>query len=103
MKIHHLTADEALQSLQSTPHGLSSAEAQRRLLEFGPNRVEKGHGQSLYLKFLQGFSHFFALILWVAAALAFWAELHDPGAGMATLGVAIVGVILVNGLFSFWQ
>jgi calcium-translocating P-type ATPase len=103
MKIHHLTADEALQSLQSTPQGLSSAEAKHRLLECGLNRVEKGQRASLCLKFLQGFSHFFALILWVAAALAFWAELHDPGAGMATLGVAILGVILMNGLFSFWQ
>jgi magnesium-transporting ATPase (P-type) len=103
MKIHHLTADEALQSLQSAPHGLSSGTARRRLLEFGPNRVEKGQGESLFLKFLQGFSHFFALILWVAAALAFWAELQEPGAGMATLGYAIIGVILVNGVFSFWQ
>jgi sodium/potassium-transporting ATPase subunit alpha len=59
MKIHHLTAEDALQSLQSIPQGLSSAEAKRRLLEFGPNRLEKGHGESLFLKFLQGFSHFF--------------------------------------------
>jgi calcium-translocating P-type ATPase len=103
MKIHHLTADAALQSLQSTLHGLTSAEAQRRLREFGPNRVETVQGEALFLKLMKGFSHFFALILWVAAGLAFWAALYDPGAGMATLGCAIVGVILVNGLFSFWQ
>jgi calcium-translocating P-type ATPase len=51
----------------------------------------------------QEFTYFFALILWVAAGLAFLAEWNDPGAGMATLGFAILGVILVNGLFSFWQ
>lgn len=38
-----------------------------------------------------------------AAVLAFVAEFSDPGKGMATLGFAILGVILVNGLFSFWQ
>jgi sodium/potassium-transporting ATPase subunit alpha len=36
-------------------------------------------------------------------ALAFFAEWRDPGQGMATLGFAIVGVILINGVFSFWQ
>ena len=103
MKIHHFTADAALQSLQSSQQGLTSAEAHRRLREFGPNRVATVRGEPLFLKFLKGFSHFFACILWVAAGLAFWAALYDPGAGMATLGWAIVGVILVNGLFSFWQ
>ena len=43
------------------------------------------------------------MILWVAAGLAFWADSKDPGQGMATLGLAIVGVIVVNGVFSFVQ
>jgi calcium-translocating P-type ATPase len=103
MKIHQLSAEEALQSLHSGPTGLSGAEAERRLREFGPNRVERVRGTPWLVRFLKGFSHFFALILWVAAGLAFLAEWQDPGAGMATLGFAILGVILVNGLFSFWQ
>jgi sodium/potassium-transporting ATPase subunit alpha len=41
--------------------------------------------------------------LWIAAALAFFAEWREPGQGMATLGFAIVDVILINGAFSFWQ
>ena len=72
-------------------------------MEFGPNRVEKVRGVTLGHRFLKGFTHFFALILGVAAALAFLAEWYEPGGGMATLGVAILGVILINGLFSFWQ
>jgi calcium-translocating P-type ATPase len=55
------------------------------------------------VRFLKGFTHFFALILWVAAALAFLAEGQDPGSGMAMLGFAILGVIVVNAVFSFWQ
>lgn len=42
-------------------------------------------------------------MLWLAAGLAFAAEHFEPGQGMAQLGVAIIGVILVNGCFSFWQ
>jgi magnesium-transporting ATPase (P-type) len=44
-----------------------------------------------------------ALILWLAAALALFAEYANPGQGMAALGFAILGVIPVNGIFSFWQ
>lgn len=103
MKIHHLTAEDALASLHSGPDGLTVAEAARRLLEFGPNQVESLPLEPLWLKFLKGFTHFFALILWFAAALAFVAEWRAPGQGMAMLGYAILGVILINGLFSFWQ
>ena len=103
MKIHQVSLEEAVQSLHSSASGLSSAEAERRLREFGPNRVERVQGAPLPVRFLKGFTHFFALILWVAAVLAFVAEWQEPGSGMATLGLAILGVIVVNALFSFWQ
>ncbi len=103
MRIHQLTPEEAFKELKSRPDGLFEGEAKRRLIEFGPNRVEKVRREPLLLRFLKGFTHFFALILWVAAGLAFIAEWNQPGGGMATLGFAIIGVILINGLFSFWQ
>ena len=103
MKIHQVSLEEAVQSLHTSASGLSSAEAERRLREFGPNRVERVQGAPLPVRFLKGFTHFFALILWVAAVLAFVAEWQEPGSGMATLGLAILGVIVVNALFSFWQ
>lgn len=65
--------------------------------------MERLRTEPLALRFLKSFSHFFALILLLAAGLAFFAEWNDPGKGMATLGGAILGVILINGLFSFWQ
>ena len=103
MRITQLSVAEALASLHSGESGLSTAEAARRLAEFGLNRVEEIRGEPLVLRFAREFTHFFALILWLAAGLAFVAERYDPGTGMATLGAAIVGVILVNGGFSFWQ
>jgi sodium/potassium-transporting ATPase subunit alpha len=103
MQIHGLDTEAALASLNSTAAGLSASEAVRRRAEFGPNHVEELGRESVLLSFAREFTHFFAIILWVGAALAFLANHFDPGQGMARLGVAIVGVILVNGIFSFWQ
>ena len=94
---------DALRSLRGDAQGLSSAEALRRMAEYGPNIVQEIRGQPLAIRFLKQFTHFFALILWVAAVLAFVAARNQPGGGMATLGYAILCVILVNGAFSFWQ
>ena len=103
MHIHRLTADEALASLKTSPAGLAQTEAARRLAEFGPNHVEEVGREHLLLGFAREFTHFFAIILWAGAALAFLAEHFDPGQGMVRLGLAIVGVIVINGIFSFWQ
>jgi calcium-translocating P-type ATPase len=101
--IQSLTAEQSLASLHTSVAGLTAAEAQRRLAEFGPNHVEEVGREHLLLRFSREFTHFFALILWLGAALAFVAEAFDPGQGMARLGIAILGVILINGVFSFWQ
>lgn len=103
MKIHQFAADEALASLQSRAGGLTSGEATHRLMEHGPNEVAEILREPLWLRFLKGFTHFFAVILWLAAGLAFVAEWREPGQDMGTLGCAILGVILVNNAFSFWQ
>jgi calcium-translocating P-type ATPase len=103
LRIHNLSAQDLTQSLHTTVAGLDSAEAARRLIEFGPNIIKQVKQKSLFVRFLQGFTHFFALILWCGAALALFAEWKEPGTGMGLLSLAIFGVILVNGVFSFWQ
>jgi sodium/potassium-transporting ATPase subunit alpha len=103
MRIHRLSVDEALKSAGSSAEGLSSAEALRRLREYGPNRIEKVARRHPVLRLLREFIRFFSVILWIATALAFVAEWFDPGQGMAHVGYAVIGVILVSGVFSFWQ
>jgi calcium-translocating P-type ATPase len=103
MNIHRLSVDDALRSVGSTSSGLSSAEARRRLVEHGQNRIEKIARRHPLLHLASEFVQLFSLILWVAAALAFLAEWFDPGQGMAHVGCAVVGVIVISGLFSFWQ
>lgn len=99
----HHTLQEFIEHLHSSHSGLSQAEAERRLHEFGPNVIEEERKIPALSKFFAGLTHFFAIILWFGAGLAFFAEWKSPGNGMNYLGWAITGVIVVNGLFSFWQ
>ncbi len=103
MDIVNLPIAEVLTSLNSSERGLDAFEADRRLAEYGPNRIEEVKGRPPWLRFLGEFTHFFALILWVATALAAFAEWRNPGEGMGTLALAILAVIVVNGVFSFGQ
>jgi calcium-translocating P-type ATPase len=103
MLIHQLPLDAAFSALRSTSAGLSRDDARARRFEFGPNRIERLARVSLLKRFAAQFTHFFAALLALAAALAAVADRQMPGQGMATLAVAIVAVIVVNGLFSFWQ
>jgi calcium-translocating P-type ATPase len=103
MKIHHLSVEEAFASLNSRTDGLDQMEAKRRLAEYGRNEVEEVGREPWLLAFCREFTHFFAIILWIAAGLAFIAAWREPGQGMANLGFAILGVIVINGAFSFWQ
>ena len=103
MTLAQLPVEASLASLNSRVTGLTSDEAAHRQIEFGFNRVEAVVREPLWLTFGREFTHFFALILWIAAGLAFFAESREPGQGMFQLAIAIVGVILINGVFSFWQ
>ena len=103
MTVHRLSASQALENLRTSAAGLSELEARRRLAEHGPNEVERARGEPLHSRLIHAFANFFAIILWVAAGLSFFADRAQPGQGMALLGAAILGVILVNGAFSFWQ
>ncbi|NUT47747.1 MAG: cation-transporting P-type ATPase, partial [Saccharothrix sp.] len=76
--------------------GLTSVEAARRRRVDGPNTLPTGGGAHPVVLLLKQFAHFFAVLLWVAAVLA-------QVAGMPALSVAIVLVVVLNGLFAFAQ
>lgn len=91
-----LPVEGVYRALGSGPGGLNPTEAALRLREYGPNRVPETPPAPWAWRLLSQFVHFFALLLWLASALAFLA-------GMPALGWAIIGVVLVNALFSFVQ
>ncbi|MDP2156653.1 MAG: HAD-IC family P-type ATPase, partial [Nitrospirota bacterium] len=103
MKINSLAKDDALRQLVSSEEGLSEAEAAKRLAENGYNEIREAHKTHLILRFFGQFTHFLAILLWIGAGLSFLSDYLHPGEGMATLGFAIVGVILINAIFTFIQ
>ncbi|MEW6387216.1 MAG: cation-transporting P-type ATPase [Thermodesulfobacteriota bacterium] len=103
MKIHHLPPEEVLPDLGIPGEGLSQEEVRRRLREYGPNEIREVRKDPLYLKLLRQFTHFLAVLLWIAAALCLVSDYLKPGEGMFSLGVAIVGVIIINAVFTFIQ
>jgi len=76
--------------------GLSSSEAAHRLQDLGPNVLPRPRPPSAVRLLLGQMVHFFALLLWAAAALAWVADMPE-------LAVAIVVVVVVNGVFAFLQ
>ncbi len=68
MHITRLSVDQAFAGLHSAREGLASAEAARRLAEYGPNCVEEIAREPLWLKAARQFTHFFALILAIVYA-----------------------------------
>ena len=78
--------------------GLSSAEAQNRLQRYGGNTLQRSRRDPWQFKLLRNLFSFFAILLWIAALLCF-----VPGVDLPQLGIAILTVVVVNGLFAFLQ
>lgn len=76
--------------------GLTSSEATASLKQFGRNVIPRLRRKPAWIRFGIQLVNFFALMLWVAGALAIVA-------GMLQLGIAIFAVVVINGLFSFIQ
>ncbi|MFZ3062602.1 MAG: cation-transporting P-type ATPase [Actinomycetota bacterium] len=95
-ELQSLTADKVYEELKSSRRGLREEEAEKRLEEYGPNEIPEVKKTPLIFRFLFQFYHLFAVLLWIGGALAFIG-------GMPQLGWAIIAVIFINAIFSFWQ
>lgn len=87
---------QLLSDLGSSPNGLSPREVERRRLIHGPNTLTRTRGSRWFGQLLRQLTHPLALLLWVAALLA-WISGSQP------LSVAIVVVIVINAAFAFVQ
>ena len=88
--------DLLMRDLRSAPAGLSAAEAQRRLLQWGPNELRRRGGREWPGELARQLSHPLALLLWLAAVLSF-------AVGSYTVAIAVLLVILLNAVFAFVQ
>jgi len=94
-KIHQLPPEEVLKVLETSPQGLSTEEAEKRLKIYGPNQLEEKKESPLIILFRQ-FNNPLVYILLVAMGITIYM-------GDKIDAFIIGGIVLVNGLLGFFQ
>ncbi|HEY2502973.1 MAG TPA: cation-transporting P-type ATPase [Mycobacterium sp.] len=89
-------ADRLLRDLRSTPEGLSTREAERRLLQYGANTLQRRRERRWPAELARQFTHPLALLLWLATGLLLIV-------GSNIVAAAVVLIIVLNAAFSFAQ
>ncbi len=102
-QLFSLDRQALLQRLKTGEQGLSPDQVTRRLVEFGPNELATAATKNYLLAYLLQYSNFFAIVLEVAALLSFIADHFAPNEGSDILGYAILGAVVINATFTFWQ
>lgn len=93
---HTQIKEEVLKLVNTSAKGLSDAEAETRLKQYGQNRLQEARRKSALLMLFQQFTETMVLILIVAAALSFVL-------GKTTEGIAIMAIVLLFGFLGFFQ
>ncbi|MCE7056414.1 HAD-IC family P-type ATPase [Algoriphagus sp. AGSA1] len=93
---HTIGSNEVFKKVSSDENGLTSDEASKRQRQFGKNKLPEKGGTNPVLLFLKQFKDLLILILFVAAAIAFWAD-------KMTDVYIILAVILFNAIMGFVQ
>ncbi|MCK5138665.1 MAG: ATPase, partial [Thermodesulfovibrionia bacterium] len=96
MNWHQRDIKETIELLKSSSDGLSSAEADKRLLTYGPNELKEAKKRTLFMMFLDQFLDFMIIVLIAAAIVSgFIGNLVDT--------LAIVVIVVLNALVGFIQ
>ena len=102
-QIQNLEVADVYSALGSTEAGLDDAEVTARTATLGRNSIEVTDNLWWLRSLARQFTNFFTILLDISAAICFFAEYIQPGEGMALLGWALLGVSILNALFSFFQ
>jgi Ca2+-transporting ATPase len=90
---HALEASNVVRALRTSPdEGLSTKEAEKRSVEFGPNELEEADRPSLLQMVLDQFNNFIVIVLIVAAVLS--AVLGDYIEAIAIMAIVLLNAIL---------
>jgi Ca2+-transporting ATPase len=85
--------------------GLSRAEAQRRLVQYGPNRLKSAPETPWWKRLLEQFENFLVIILLVAIVISAveWL-LQDPReSALPYEAIVILAIVVLNALLGFFQ
>lgn len=102
MKEYLENKEEVMNEMSSSCDGLSSEEAQKRLLKYGPNKLEEKKKESVIIRFLNELSDPMLIILMVAALLS---VVTSAAAGEPEWADAIIilVVVLINAVLGVVQ
>ena len=88
--------DEVLAAVKTSPEGLTTSEASRRLAEFGPNDTPRRRKHLSFGRFFAYLRDGFSILLLIASILSFIS-------GNALVGLVIFGIVIMNALASVLQ
>ncbi|MDW7796590.1 cation-translocating P-type ATPase [Streptococcus canis] len=91
--------ETVLAQLETSREGLTTAQAQKRLAEYGRNELDEGEKRGLFMKFLDQFKDLMIIILIVAALLSVLTE----GMEGLTDAIIILAVVILNAAFGVYQ
>lgn len=103
MDWHTKTAAEAVRELNTDAgKGLSSAQARKRLEQYGKNQLKEGKKKSLPRKFLEQFTDFMVIVLLFAAGISFFTSIWS-GDGDMVDPIIILLIVIVNAIIGVAQ
>ena len=87
----------------SVDTGLTTAQATAGLLANGKNELTPPYQRPMWLKFIDEMTGFFSLLLWAGGILCFVSYALKPDDENLVLGIILVSVVSMTGVFSFYQ
>jgi Ca2+-transporting ATPase len=88
---HTLPVERAFERVESTPDGLTSSEAARRLAQYGPNELLAAHRISPWEILFEQFKNVLIIILLIATTLSFFL-----GHGLEAVAIAVIVLFAVG-------
>ena len=103
MQWYAVPPDRAAEELKTDlTAGLSAIEAEKRLRQYGKNRLEAGKKKGLIRKFLEQFANFMVIILLIAAVISFATAIYS-GDGDYIEPVIILIIVILNAVIGVIQ
>merc|ERR1712226_1812676 len=109
LDVHKVDLVDLYKRFGSSENGLKKDQAAKNLAEYGPNALTPPPTTPEWVKFCQNLFSGFACLLWVGAILCFVAygiqatAYEEPPDDNLYLGVVLTAVVVITGIFSYYQ
>ena len=110
LDVHKITVEELCRRLGTNLiTGLTTSQANANLERDGPNALKPPPTTPEWVKFCQNMFGGFAMLLWLGAILCFLAysiqasTFEEPPDDNLYLGIVLTAVVVVTGVFSYYQ